>query len=104
MRFDERQQPGVERNYTYHVDRGKFDLILRQHAHRSGARVYEGVRADRVDFSDDVFPKVHFSIARKKTWIRARMVVDASGRRTLLGNQLRLKLRDPVFDQYALHT
>ena len=57
VRFDERQQPGVERNYTYHVDRGKFDLILLQHAHRSGARVYEGVRADRVDFSDDVFPK-----------------------------------------------
>ena len=80
VRFDERQQPGVERNYTYHVDRGKFDLILLQHVHRSGARVYEGIRADRVDFSDDVFPKVHFSIARKKIWIRARMVVDASGR------------------------
>lgn len=104
VRFEERQQPGVERNYTYHVDRGKFDLILLQHAHRLGARVYEGVRADRVDFSDDLFPKVHFSIGRKKTWIRARMVVDASGRRTLLGNQLRLKVQDPVFDQYALHT
>jgi FADH2 O2-dependent halogenase len=32
------------------------------------------------------------------------MVVDASGRRTLLGNQLRLRIQDPVFDQYALHT
>jgi FADH2 O2-dependent halogenase len=31
-------------------------------------------------------------------------VVDASGRRTLLGNQQRLKVNDPVFDQYALHT
>ena len=104
VRFDERQQPGVARNYTYHVDRGKFDLLLLQHAYRLGARVYEGVQASRVDFSDDLFPKVHFSIGRKKTWVRARMVVDASGRRTLLGNQLGLKVRDPVFDQCALHT
>jgi FADH2 O2-dependent halogenase len=32
------------------------------------------------------------------------MVVDASGRKTLLGNQLKLRIQDPVFDQYALHT
>ncbi len=32
------------------------------------------------------------------------MVVDASGRQTLLGNQLRWRLKDPVFDQYAIHT
>ncbi|HUD14638.1 MAG TPA: tryptophan 7-halogenase [Terracidiphilus sp.] len=33
-----------------------------------------------------------------------RMVADASGRHTLLGNQLKLKVKDPVFDQYAIHT
>jgi FADH2 O2-dependent halogenase len=32
------------------------------------------------------------------------MVVDASGRRTLLGNQFGWKIKDPVFDQFALHT
>jgi FADH2 O2-dependent halogenase len=32
------------------------------------------------------------------------MVVDASGRRTLLGKQLKLYKADPVFNQYALHT
>jgi FADH2 O2-dependent halogenase len=36
--------------------------------------------------------------------VKVRMVVDASGRNTLLGNQLRLKVRDAVFDQYAIHT
>src|SRR5690606_1103079 len=36
--------------------------------------------------------------------VKARMVVDASGRRTLLGNQLKLKVSDPVFNQYAIHT
>src|SRR5690348_5740887 len=33
IRFEERQQPGVDRNYTWHVDRGKFDLLMLQHAH-----------------------------------------------------------------------
>ena len=32
------------------------------------------------------------------------MVVDASGRQTQLGNQLKLKVPDPVFNQYAIHT
>ena len=32
------------------------------------------------------------------------MLVDASGRRAFLGNRLGLKVTDPVFDQYALHT
>jgi FADH2 O2-dependent halogenase len=31
------------------------------------------------------------------------VVVDASGRQTLIGNQLKLKVKDPIFDQYAVH-
>ena len=30
-------RPGVDRNYTFHVDRGKFDLLLLQHANEFGA-------------------------------------------------------------------
>jgi 1H-pyrrole-2-carbonyl-[peptidyl-carrier protein] chlorinase len=33
----------------------------------------------------------------------AAMYVDASGRHTLLGRQLRVKEPDPVFDQYVVH-
>ena len=36
------QQAGVEQHYTWHVDRGKFDLMLLQHANKLGATVYEG--------------------------------------------------------------
>ena len=36
-----------DRNYTYHVDRGKFDLMLLQHANELGAKVYEGVNSHR---------------------------------------------------------
>src|SRR5438046_2868754 len=37
--FAERDQPGVDQNYTYHVDRGKFDNLLLHHANSLGASV-----------------------------------------------------------------
>lgn len=104
IRFEEREQPGVDRNYTFHVDRGKFDLMLLQHAEKLGATIYEGVRVQHVDFSEPDRPRIHFSIARQMVNTTVRVVVDASGRRTLLGNQLKLRIQDPVFDQYAIHT
>jgi 1H-pyrrole-2-carbonyl-[peptidyl-carrier protein] chlorinase len=102
VRFDEREQPGVNKNYTYHVDRGKFDLLLLQRAHKLGASIYEGVRVGGVDFSPEQ-PYVRFTMGRKEMGVNVRMVVDASGRHTILGNQLKLKVKDPVFDQFAIH-
>lgn len=104
IRFEERAQPGVDRNYTFHVDRAKFDLLLLQHAQQLGAAVYEGIRVQHVDFSEPGRPRLHFSLGKKALSLTARLVVDASGRRTLLGNQLKLRQQDPVFNQYALHT
>ena len=104
IRFEEREQAGVDRNYTFHVDRSKFDLMLLQHAHQLGATVYEGVRVQSVDFSELGQPQIHFAIGKKDVCTAVRLVVDASGRRTLLGNQLKLRIQDPIFDQYAIHT
>src|SRR3954466_2877942 len=102
IRFEERKQEGMEdRNYTFHVDRGKFDLMLLQHAHQLGATVYEGVQVQNVDFSELGQPNIHFTIGKKNIHTTVRLVVDASGRRTVLGNQLKLRIQDPVFDQYA---
>jgi flavin-dependent dehydrogenase len=103
IRFEERQQPGIDKNYTYHVDRGKFDLMLLQHANKLGANVYDGVKVSKVDF-DPEQPEVHFMMGPKEMSVNCRMVVDASGRNTFLGNQLKLKVQDPVFDQYAIHS
>jgi FADH2 O2-dependent halogenase len=103
VRFEEREQPGVNKNHTYHVDRGKFDLLLLQHANRLGAAVYEGVKVSGVDFSAEQ-PIVRFNMGRREMGVSVRMVVDASGRHTVLGNQLKLKIKDPVFDQYAIHS
>jgi flavin-dependent dehydrogenase len=102
--FAERDQPGVDQNYTYHVDRGKFDNLLLQHANSLGADVYEGVAVKGADFSDPEIVRVGIGLGRRDIDITARMVVDASGRRTLLGNQLKWRIKDPIFDQYAIHT
>jgi 1H-pyrrole-2-carbonyl-[peptidyl-carrier protein] chlorinase len=100
IRFDERDQPGVAQPYTWHVDRGKFDLALLEHAERAGATVRQGTRVARVDF-DPREPEIELAGGER---VRVRMVADASGRKTLLGRQLGLKVHDASFDQYAIHS
>jgi FADH2 O2-dependent halogenase len=103
LRFEERDQPGVNQIYTYHVDRGKFDNLLLHHANKLGADVYEGVRVSRVDVNGGP-PTIRYNIGAREAATTCKIVVDASGRRTFLGNQLKLRIRDKVFDQYAIHT
>ena len=100
IRFAERDQPGVPQPYTYHVDRGLFDKLLLEHAEHLGASVRQGVSVTRVDF-DQERPVLHL---RGGESVRVRMVADASGRNTMLASQLGLKIRDEVFDQFAVHT
>ncbi|KRV49613.1 FADH2-dependent halogenase PltA [Wenjunlia vitaminophila] len=101
--FNERDQDGVDRDYTFHVDRGKFDQILLQHAESLGAKVFHGIRIGKVDF-DGEMPVLEAKIGSKSVDIPVRMVVDASGRQTRLGNQLKFKVPDPIFNQYAVHS
>jgi FADH2 O2-dependent halogenase len=103
IRFGERPQPGVEQNYTYHVDRGRFDLALLKHADQAGAKVIEGVRVRFVDF-EQRDPELVMALGRRETRLRVRLVIDASGRKALVGRQLGLRRTDPVFDQYAIHS
>jgi flavin-dependent dehydrogenase len=103
VRFEEREQPGVDQRYTYHVDRGKFDNLLLQHANNLGARVIEGVYVKGADFGDDGVT-MRVASGSKQFDFRVKMVVDASGRQTMIGKQRKWRVHDPVFDQYALHT
>ncbi len=102
--YQERDQAGVDRVYAWHVDRGQFDQILLKHAEELGASVFSGVRVNRVDLGDPDRPVLHARVGRTTAPVPVRMVVDASGRQTHLGNQLKLKVPDPVFNQYAIHT
>jgi 1H-pyrrole-2-carbonyl-[peptidyl-carrier protein] chlorinase len=101
--FKEFPQEGVGQEYTYHVDRAKLDILLLKHAESLGSEIYQGVRVSEVLFEDGYARGVRAKIGRTEVDLPCKMVVDASGRTTLLGNQLKLKVNDPIFDQFAVH-
>ena len=103
--FIERDQPGVDRDYTYHVDRGKFDQILLQHAKSLGARSSRARASRGVDFSDPDRPIIRLAIGKQEVGV----TVQHGGRRQRPAHPARpasssCKVPDPVFDQYAVHT
>lgn len=102
--FDEFPQEGITQHYTYHVDRSKFDLLMLKHAEDLGSKVYQGINVTRVLFDENNFASgVRIQVAGNDIEVPARVVVDASGRHTVLGRQLKVKKNDPIFDQYAVH-
>lgn len=103
IRFREFNEDGIHYDHTFHVDRSKFDLLLLKHAEKLGAKVYQGVHAKRVLFEGDRACGVTVEIGGQEVDIPAKIVVDASGRDTLMGRQLRTKRKDPIFNQYAVH-
>jgi FADH2 O2-dependent halogenase len=103
IEFREFPQKGVDQDYTYHVDRSKFDLLMLKHAEELGTKVYQGVRVQKILFDGDWARGVRVKIADTEVDLECKVLVDASGRSTLLGNQLKLKQKDPIFNQYAVH-
>jgi flavin-dependent dehydrogenase len=105
---------------AYQVRRSEFDEILIRRAGELGARVIEGCRARDVEFLDaapggGTTPngtaavsarrvRVHaeHDDGRHESWV-ADYLVDASGRDTLLGNQLHAKQRNKKHNSAALY-
>jgi len=98
IRFDERAQEGVHKPYTFHVDRGRFDQILLDNAEQLGATVHQEEKVTDIQLGE-----VPVLTTRKRS-VKVRLVVDASGRATILGRKLKLRVRDPVFNQLAVHS
>jgi ABC-type nitrate/sulfonate/bicarbonate transport system ATPase subunit/flavin-dependent dehydrogenase len=104
IRFREIPELGLTQDYTYHVDRSRFDQLLLAHAEKKGSQTIQGARAAEVLFNDQgAAVGVRVSQGGKSKTLRARIIVDASGRSTILGSQLHLKQHDPLFDQFAIH-
>jgi FADH2 O2-dependent halogenase len=57
----------------------------------------------QVLFTDGYASGVRIGVGNQDIDLRSKIVVDASGRNTLLGRQLKLKVKDPIFNQYAVH-
>jgi 1H-pyrrole-2-carbonyl-[peptidyl-carrier protein] chlorinase len=104
LRFREIPEMGISQDYTYHVDRARFDQLLLEHAEARGSRVLQAAHVERVEFgpSGEVLGVTvqHEGTSRL---LRCRLVADASGRNTILGSQLKLKKKDPLFNQFAVH-
>ncbi len=103
IEFGEFPQEGIEQDYTYHVDRARFDLLLLEHAEALGSEVVQGTPVMQVNFDGDQACGVRASVDGQERDIGARIVVDASGRRGLLGRQLGRFKPDPLFNQFAAH-
>jgi flavin-dependent dehydrogenase len=87
--------------HAYQVKRDEFDLMLFEHATRSGARTYQGANAGRVQL-DGEGATVEITVDGVTHSHRTRYLIDASGRDTVLGSQMRLKRRNPAHQSAAL--
>jgi flavin-dependent dehydrogenase len=87
--------------HAFHVLRGDMDAMLFEHARVSGVDVHECAQAERADFDADGVV-VRISNSGTTMALRARYLVDASGRDTFLGRQLRLVRRSDRHQSAAM--
>src|SRR2546425_8870796 len=74
-------------DHAYQVTRADFDKLLLDHAAESGAEVHEGTSAKSVEFANE---HVDLALTDGKS-IRARYIIDASGRNSVLGTKFNIK-------------
>ncbi len=101
--FAECPQEGIHQDYTYQVDRARFDELLLKHAENLGSVVHQGARVKKVLFDGDRATGVEVDFSGQTKVLSAPLIVDASGRNTVLGSQLKIKQKDPLFNQFAVH-
>ncbi len=89
--------------YAFQVRRAEFDSILLNNAVNHGVTLHQNVEARNVDFDHKDFVTVTGMNQQQQTvhW-RARFVVDASGRQTLLSTQLQLKRKNSKHGSAAI--
>jgi flavin-dependent dehydrogenase len=74
---------------SYQVPRAEFDKLLLDHAAENGAEVHEQTLVENVDFGGD---EVRLRVSGlSKGEIRARYLIDASGRQAFVGGKFQLK-------------
>jgi flavin-dependent dehydrogenase len=101
--------PGVPRPQTWQVPRATFDHLLLRHAGSCGAEIHEGCRIFDVVFDDDgVTATVQGSGGTGDSrQVRAKAIIDASGRGALLSRKFNLRIDEPrlanlaVFSHYS---
>jgi flavin-dependent dehydrogenase len=90
--------------YSFQVRRSEFDHILLENAVAKGARVIEGCRVTELDLAREEGVAVTGKVdsGQEQHW-RARFLVDASGRDTLVANKLGIKERNRRHESAAIY-
>lgn len=88
--------------FAFQVKREEFDELLFRHAAFLGVDARQGVRVRSVDITPDGVTAQADSGPDEKLTVRARYVVDATGRDAFLGNVLKLKRKHPRHRSAAL--
>ena len=91
---------------SFHVLRGEFDEILLDNAARHGAELHEATRVEKVDLDghEGGVEVVASSPGGGERRLRARFLIDASGRDTFLASRMKAKKPHANLDRAALST
>ncbi|MGA7540688.1 MAG: FAD-dependent oxidoreductase, partial [Steroidobacteraceae bacterium] len=104
QRFDFADSWNKRLAHAYEVRRSSFDAILLERARTLGAQVIEGCRAREVEFPGEHGVEVlaQREDGARQCW-RARYLIDASGRDTLVGTRLGTKRRNRHHNSAAMY-
>jgi FADH2-dependent halogenase len=95
---------GIRRAQTWQVCREKFDRILLDAVREAGAEVREACRVETIDFEGDgVALRVAGDGELSTDSVRARAVVDASGRWGVLAKKFDLRREEPLLANVAIY-
>jgi FAD-dependent halogenase len=94
--------PFLPHSHAYHVDRAVFDQLLLNNTERLGAEVHEGEGVDTPLIEDGrVVGVTTMTEDGGHHTYRAKMVIDASGRASVIGRQVTKRTFDPKMKQVA---
>lgn len=79
-----------QRDRSYQVRRAEFDALLLDHARETGAEIREETAVEKLEFEKDLV-RLTVSEDGVSAKMEARYLLDCSGRKTVVGNYLRLK-------------
>jgi flavin-dependent dehydrogenase len=92
----------VSRPQTYQVPRGEFDRILMERAREVGVDVREEHRVTACDFTEDAAVLGYTRESGETGVVRARALVDASGRHGLVARKFGLRTDEPRLANIAI--
>lgn len=100
--FHFRRSLGKTPPFAFQVKREDYDRVLFENARRLGVDAREGVKVERIEFKADGVRAFAAGEDGAALTVDARYLVDATGRDTLLGNQLKLKVKNVKHQSAAI--